>query len=66
MMLHFGEKDQHIPPSEIETIRQHHRDLPVYLYDAGRGFNCDQRKSYDPACAALTRARTLEFLRNHL
>ena len=58
MMLHFGEKDQHIPPSKIETIRQHHPDLPVYLYDAGHGFNCDQRKSYDPASAALTRARS--------
>ncbi|HKF40872.1 MAG TPA: dienelactone hydrolase family protein [Candidatus Acidoferrum sp.] len=66
MMLHFGEKDQHIRPSEIETIRQHHPDLPVYLYDAGHGFNCDQRESYDPASAALARARTFEFLRNHL
>jgi carboxymethylenebutenolidase len=66
MVLHFGEKDQHIPPSEIETIRQHHPDLLVYLYDAGHGFSCDQRESYDPASAALARGRTLEFLRNHL
>lgn len=66
VMLHFGEKDPHIPPSEIETIRRHHPSLPVYVYPAGHGFNCDQRESYDPSSAALARQRTLEFLRRHL
>ena len=66
VMLHFGKKDQHIPPSEIETIRQHHPELPIFLYDAGHGFNCDQRESYDPPSAGLARERTLAFLRQHL
>jgi carboxymethylenebutenolidase len=66
VMLHFGKKDQHIPPSEIETIRQHHLDLPIFLYDAGHGFNCDQRESFDPPSATLARERTLDFLRQHL
>lgn len=66
VMLHFGEKDQHIPPSEIDNIRRRHPNLPLYLYGAGHGFNCEQRESYDAASAALARVRTLEFLRKHL
>jgi carboxymethylenebutenolidase len=66
VMLHFGSKDKHIPPSEIEKIEQAHPELPVFLYDAGHGFNCDQRKDYAPQAASLARQRTLEFFRKHL
>lgn len=66
VLLHFGKKDVHIPPSEIEKIQHFHPDLPLFLYDAGHGFNCDQRESYEPSSAALARQRTLEFLRQHL
>jgi carboxymethylenebutenolidase len=66
VMLHFGEKDAHIPISEIDKIRRHHPEIPVYLYDAGHGFNCEQRESYEAGSAALARERTLEFLRRHL
>ena len=66
VMLHFGAKDPHIGPKEIEKIRQAHPELPLFLYDAGHGFNCDQRKDYDPQAASLARQRTLEFFRNHL
>jgi carboxymethylenebutenolidase len=66
VMLHFGRKDAHIPPSEIEIIQRFHPELPLFLYGAGHGFNCDQRDSYDPASASLARRRTLEFLREHL
>jgi carboxymethylenebutenolidase len=66
VLLHFGEKDQHIGPEEIATIRQAHPDIPMFLYDAGHGFNCDQRKDYDPPSAVLARQRTLDFFRAHL
>lgn len=66
VLLHFGNKDAHIPPSEIEKIQQSHPNLPLFLYDAGHGFNCDQRPSYEPNSASLARQRTLEFLRKHL
>ena len=66
VMLHFGAKDAHIGPDQIETIKHHHPDLPVFVYDAGHGFNCDQRKDYEPASAALARQRTLDFLNQHL
>jgi carboxymethylenebutenolidase len=66
VMLHFGSKDPHIPSSEIEKIQRAHPELPIYLYDAGHGFNCEQRKDYAPEAASLARQRTLEFFRKHL
>lgn len=66
VMLHFGAKDAHIGPKEIETIKRHHPELPIFLYDAGHGFNCDQRKDYEPQSAELARQRTLEFFNQHL
>jgi carboxymethylenebutenolidase len=66
LMLHFGSQDAHIPVSEIAKIQQSHPDLPIFLYDAGHGFNCDQRQSYEPKSAALARQRSLDFFRKHL
>lgn len=66
VMMHFGAKDAHIGPQEIAKIRSAHPDLPLFLYDAGHGFNCDQRKDFEPQSASLARQRTLDFLRTHL
>jgi carboxymethylenebutenolidase len=61
-ILHFGEKDGHIPVARVEEFAAAHPDLPVYLYPADHGFNCDERGSYDAPSAALARKRTLAFL----
>lgn len=66
VMMHFGAKDPHIGPAEIEKIRTAHPEPPLFLYDAGHGFNCDQRKDYEPKSATLARQRTLEFFNRHL
>ena len=66
VMTHFGAKDPHIGPAEIEKIKAAHPDLPLFIYDAGHGFNCDQRKDYEPQSAKLARQRTLEFFSRHL
>jgi carboxymethylenebutenolidase len=66
VQLHFGKLDAHIPMSEIDAIRRHHPEVPIFLYDAGHGFNCDQRESYEPVSAALARQRTLQFLQENL
>jgi len=66
VMLHFGERDQHIPVASVEEFKKAHPSLPVYLYAADHGFNCDHRGSYDAAAAKLARQRTLEFLRTHV
>jgi carboxymethylenebutenolidase len=66
VMYHFGERDQHIPISDIEKIRMTDREGTFHFYTAGHGFNCEERDSYDPANAALARERTLAFLKEHL
>ena len=66
VILHFGEKDQHIPVASVQQFQKVHPDLPVYMYKADHGFNCDQRGSYDAAAAKLARERTVEFLRKHV
>jgi carboxymethylenebutenolidase len=66
VMLHFGELDPHIPLTEVDKIRAQHPELPVYVYRAGHGFNCDQRKDYEPQSARLARERTLEFFSKYL
>ncbi len=66
VMAHFGRKDDHIPVAGVEKLAAAHPGAQVFLYDAGHGFNCDQRGSYDEAAAKLARERTLQFLREHL
>jgi carboxymethylenebutenolidase len=68
VLYHFGAQDQSIPMADVEAIRaavQPPAALHVYE-DAGHGFNCDQRSSYNPQAAALARTRTLEFLSHYL
>lgn len=66
VMLHFGKLDKHIPMSEIDTIRAKQPDVPVFMYDADHGFNCDARSSFEPASAEQAKQRSLEFLRKHV
>ena len=47
-------------------IRAAHPEIPMHIYPAGHGFNCDARGSYDAASATLARTRTMEFLAKHL
>ena len=65
-LLHFGEKDQHIPISGVKEVAAAHPDVEVHIYPADHGFNCDQRESYDAPSAKLAWTRTLEFLRKHV
>ena len=65
-MLHFGEKDQHIPIAGVKEVAALHPDVPVHIYPADHGFNCDHRDSYDAPSAALAWSRTIEFFRKHL
>jgi carboxymethylenebutenolidase len=66
VMLHFGKQDTHIPQEAVAQIQAAHPEVPVYLYDAGHGFNCDVRASYDAASARLARERSLPFLKKNL
>jgi carboxymethylenebutenolidase len=65
-MYHFGEKDPHISPADVEKINAADPRGIYHAYPAGHGFNCDQRGSYEPESAALARQRTLEFFARHV
>jgi carboxymethylenebutenolidase len=66
MMYHFGEQDPHIPLSDVERIREADPTGIVHVYPADHGFNCEERATYDPASAKLSRERTLAFLRTQM
>jgi carboxymethylenebutenolidase len=66
VMLHFGKQDQHIPKEEVDTIAVAHPEVQIFWYDAGHGFNCDARSSFDSESAMLARERSLAFLKKHL
>lgn len=67
VIMHFGERDTHIPPSDIQAVRDAHQTgVEIHLYPADHGFNCDQRGSYDAASAVTARERTLAFFKAHL
>lgn len=65
-MLHYGEHDHGIPMSNVETVRSKRPEVEIHVYDAGHGFNCDQRASYHAESAKLAERRTLDFLAKHL
>jgi len=65
-MLHFGEKDDHIPQAGVREIAAAHPDVPIFLYPAGHAFNRDGGASYDAPSAALAKSRTLEFFARRL
>ena len=62
VMYHFGEKDPHIPLSDVDKIRAADPNGIFHLYPADHGFNCDERSTFDAASAALARQHTLQFL----
>ena len=66
LILHFGEKDAHIPMSDVDKIKAALPDVPVYAYPADHGFNCDARGSYDKPSATQALERTLAFFGKHL
>jgi carboxymethylenebutenolidase len=66
VMMHFGDRDAHIPVPDVEAFARARPDVVVHRYAADHGFNCDHRASYDGAAAALARSRTLRFFRDHV
>ncbi len=65
-MLHFGAQDKHIPMSDVAKLRYAHQSVPIHVYEAGHGFNCDERPDYDKAAADLALQRTMDFFKAHL
>ena len=66
LMLHFGDQDAHIPLSDVDKIKAANPGVPVHVYGADHGFNCDHRASYDAASASQALERTLAFFAEHV
>lgn len=65
-MLHFGENDGGIPMDGVREVEAAHPGVPIHIYDAGHGFSCDERASYDETSHKVALERTLAFLKEHL
>lgn len=65
-ILHFGDQDQAIPLSDVETVRKAQPEVDIYIYQAGHGFHCDRRGSYDPRAAAIAGMRTMQLFESVL
>jgi carboxymethylenebutenolidase len=67
VMLHYAERDEYLPQGDIEKVRNVHPSIVIYQYPGTEhGFNCDDRRFYEPKSAALARGRTLSFLEKHV
>ncbi|MEX0921729.1 MAG: dienelactone hydrolase family protein [Rhodovibrionaceae bacterium] len=65
-ILHFGKEDQGIPLSDVDRVRQAQPEVKIHLYEAGHGFHCDRRGSYDPRAAAIAGMRTTQLFESVL
>jgi len=63
VILHFGKHDKGIPLDGVAAVQARHPAVPVYLYDAGHGFNSDRRSDFHDESARLARERTLALFR---
>ena len=66
LIMHFGELDAHIPMADVEKIKAANPSIPVHVYAADHGFNCDHRASYNEPAAGLALERTLAHFVEHL
>lgn len=65
VLMHFGRFDSLIPMKNVDEIQAAHPSIPIYIYEAGHGFNCDERADFNAEAASLAHERTLEFLNSH-
>ena len=71
LLLFFGGQDQMIPQEQVqkveEALTQHGKDHQLKVYpEAGHGFNCDARASYNKEAADDAAKITADFLAKHL
>jgi carboxymethylenebutenolidase len=65
-ILHFGEQDAMIPMAEVDKLKVAHPSVPIYVYPAGHGFNCEARASHHIESAKLAKERTLDLFAKHV
>ena len=66
LQFHYGLRDANISEADREAVRAANPSAEFYVYDAGHGFNCDARASFDAPSARLAGERALAFFAKHL
>ena len=66
VQVHFGKTDASIPMDEVAEFQQAQPNVETYLYDAGHGFGCEPRPSFNRQAYELAQERTLAFFSRHL
>ncbi len=66
IMLHYGEKDSHIPLSDVDKTRAAAPEAQIFLYDAGHGFCRKASPDYHEPSRDLALRRTLDFFAQHV
>lgn len=66
VMFQFGEQDKSPTPDQARQVVAAHPGVLAHFYNAGHGFNCDHRGSYNADASALARTRALEFFGQHV
>jgi carboxymethylenebutenolidase len=61
-ILHFGAHDPLIPIENVNEFMAAQPNVPVHIYDAGHGFNCDHRQDFNSEAAESAKLRTKNFL----
>lgn len=67
VMCNFGETDHSPTLEQAKAIVAAHPEISAHFYpNAGHGFNCDHRASYNAEAAKLARERTVAFFLKHM
>jgi carboxymethylenebutenolidase len=66
LLLLFGQQDPLIPPEAVQAHRDALPEARIELFDAGHGFNCEQRVDFHAPSAARALQVSREFLELHL
>ena len=61
-MAHFGIHDGSIPEKDARAFAAYQPKVGTYFYDAGHGFNCNDRDQYNEFAARTAWGRTIDFL----
>jgi carboxymethylenebutenolidase len=61
LQMHVGKHDASLPLDKVHELGRRYPEIEIHEYDAGHGFNCDHRDSFDSTAAAHALQRSLAF-----
>jgi carboxymethylenebutenolidase len=61
LQMHVGKHDASFPIEKVRELGQRYPEVEIHEYDAGHGFDCDHRSSFDSTASAHAMQRSLAF-----